>query len=279
MSGRDVPGDLPEFAAPPFDAAADLCGDVTGAGLRALFAGNQYMVLPELVAGFGTAYPAAGPVFYETLPPGIVVAQLRRGGLRIGGLELRFTPDVIAASPEALRELHDDGLVEAPRWYAGNTLALLVRRGNPAAVTGLADLARPGLRVALPNPRTEGIGRLALRALAAAGGDELRERVAGAKQRAGETVFTEIHHRQSPAWIAAGEVDAAVVWETEARHHAAIGTPAESVPIAAGAGQRGDYAAAVVTAAPHRAAAERFVAYLAGGPGQAVYARYGFTTR
>jgi molybdate transport system substrate-binding protein len=276
MSGPE-PAPLAEFTAPPFDAAEDLCGDLAGAGLRALFAGNQYMVLPELVAGFTAAHPGAGPVFYETLPPGIVIAQLRRGGLRMGLLELRFTPDLIAASPAALADLHDDGLVEEPRWYASNYLTLIVARGNPAQVTGLSDLARPGLRVALPDPATEGIGQLALQALAAAGGEELREQVAGAKQRAGETVLTQIHHRQSPAWLAAGAIDAAFVWQTEAQHHGRLGTPVENVPIGLPACLAGGYAAAVVTAAPHRETAAEFLCYLAGPPGQATYQRHGFT--
>lgn len=279
MSGRDRADGPASFAAPPFDAAEDLCGDPVGAGLRALFAGNQYMVLPELAAGFASAHPRAGGVFYETLPPGVVVAQLRRGGLRMGALELRFTPDVIAASPAALGELHSDGLTGEPRWYASNTLALLVARGNPAGITGLGDLARPGLRVALPNPQTEGIGRLALQALAAAGGEELREKVAGAKQRAGETVLTSIHHRQSPAWLAAGTADAAIVWETEARHHAHLGTPVEAVPIEPAANQRGHYAAVAVTGAPHPETAGLFLNYLAGPAGRHRYARHGFTTQ
>lgn len=235
------------------------------------------MVLPELIAEFSRAHPPAGPVFYETLPPGVVVEQLRRGGLRMGALELRFTPDLIAASPDAMADLHGDGLVEEPRWYASNHLTLIVARGNPAKVTGLSDLARPGLRVALPNPATEGIGRLALRALTAAGGEELRKRVTEDKQHSGETVLTEIHHRQSPAWIAAGTMDAAFVWETEARHHVGLGTPIENVPIGPNS-PRGGYAAAVVTAAPHPEAAAQLLSYLTGPAGQANYRRHGFST-
>ncbi len=277
MSGPDPRPDLAEFAAAPFDAVADLCGDPTTAGLHALFAGNQYMALPDLVAGFLAAHSDTGPVFYETLPPGIVVAQLRQGGLRMGSLELRFTPDIIAASPRALTELHDEGLVGPPSTYASNVLALLVRAGNPASVSGLADLARPGLRVALPDPRTEGIGRLALQALTAAGGEQLHDTVFDAKRRIQETVLTSIHHRQSPAWLSAGTTDVAVVWETEAHHLIAQGAPVESVPIDPLVNQRGHYAAAMVTGAPHRASAESFLAYLIGPAGKAVYSRYGFT--
>ncbi len=277
MSGRDRQPDLARFAAAPFDAVTDLCGDPTTTGLRALFAGNQYMALPDLVADFLKVYPDVGSVFYETLPPGVVVAQLRQGGLRMGSLELRFTPDIIAASTRALNELHADGLVEPPRVYASNVLALLVRAGNPTGIVAMTDLARPGLRVALPDPLTEGIGRLALHALSAAGGDRLHDEVIEVKRRSGQTVLTTIHHRQSPAWLAEGTTDVAVVWETEAHHLIASGAPVELVAIDAAVNQRGQYAAAVVTAAPHRDVAEGFLDHLTGAAGRAVYSRYGFT--
>lgn len=144
------------FEAPPFDAIADLCGDPVNAGLRVLFAGNQYMAVGDLVSGFLEDHPAVGSVFYETLPPGIVLAQLRAGGLTIGSLTLRFDPDVVTASPRALRELELEGRVGPSRTYASNMLALMVANGNPTDVRSLHDLARPGVRVALPDPATEG---------------------------------------------------------------------------------------------------------------------------
>lgn len=122
-----------------------------------------------------------------------------------------------------------------------------------------------------------GIGRLSLRALTAAGGKQLYDEVFDAKLRAGETVLTSIHHRQSPAWLAEGTTDVAFVWETEALHHLAIGTPVEMVPIDPAVNQRGEYAAAVVNAAPHRQTAERFLDFLTGPVGHAVYEKFGFT--
>ena len=276
ISGRDY-SDLIEFAAPPFDAVADLCGDPTSAGLRALFAGNQYMVLPDLMTAFLDTHSDVGSLFYETLPPGIVLAQLRQGGLRMGSLVLTFTPDILAASPRALAKLHEEGLVGPSRTYASNILTLLVGVGNPLQVHSLSDLARPGLRIALPDPETEGIGRLALLALIAAGGNQLHDEVFNAKRRAGETVLTSIHHRQSPAWLAEGRTDVAFMWETEGLHHRTMGTSVEMVPIDPAVNQRGEYAAAIVNAAPHGQTAERFLDFLTGPVGQAVYEKFGFT--
>lgn len=280
MSGREAgrPSEgIAQFSAAPFDMAEDLCGD-PAADLVVFLAGNQFMVLPELVDGFLAAHPSAGSVFYETLPPGIVAEQFRRGGLRMGSLELRVQPDVLALSPAALAELHADGRVEPPRTYASNDLALLVKAGNPARVTGWGDLARPGLRVAFPDPRNEGIGGLALEAIQAAGGPGLRALVEHGKRDAGEVVFTTIHHRQGPAWLADGTTDIAVVWSTEALYHEARRAPFDTVVIAEAENRRGRYAASVVAGTAHREAAVSFMEYLCGEAGRAIYAAHGFSS-
>ncbi|HZD78537.1 MAG TPA: substrate-binding domain-containing protein [Actinomycetota bacterium] len=266
------------FQAPPFDAVLDLCGDPVTAHLRALLGGNQYMVLPDLFSSFLGSDPGAGPIFYETLPSGVLTEQLRLGGLHMGSLELRFTPDLIAAGPDALARLHREGLVESPAGYAGNVLALLVASGDPCDVGGMDDLGRAGLRVALPNPETEGIGGLTLQALEAAGGSELRDRVFVHKRGIGETVLTSIHQRQAPAWLREGSIDVAVVWDTEARHLVGAGVPVERVEIEALVNQRGHYAAAVVSRAPHHAAAGSLLRHLSGPDGASTYQRYGFST-
>jgi molybdate transport system substrate-binding protein len=279
MSGREggrEPVAPVEFAAAPFDMVEDLCGD-PGADLVVFFAGNQYMVVPDLVDGYLAAHPSVGSVFYETLPPGVVAAQLRAGGLRMGSLVLRVGPDVMASSPAALAELEHEGLVGPARSYASNDLAFLVTAGNPAGVGGWADLARPGLRVAFPDPGTEGIGRLALEALEGSGGAALRQRVEVDKAAGGEVVFTSIHHRQGPAWLEGGATDVAVVWSTEGRYHLERGGPFEMVALPDAQNRRGTYAAGVVTGAAHQEAAGWFVDYLCSQAGQAAYAAHGFS--
>lgn len=241
-----------------------------------LLAGNQFMVLPQLVARFLAAHDHVTSVFYETLPPGLVLAQFRRGGLRLGTLELRVRPDVLALAPARLAELHAEGLVGPPRTYASNDLALLVRVGNPAGISGWSDLLRPGIRVALPDPRTEGIGELALAAIQATGGAAMRRTIEHDKRRSGEVVLTSIHHRQSPAWLTSGDLDVAVVWSTEARHHLSLGAPFDVVALPAEHNRTGAYAAAAVIGAPHPRAAAAFVDYLCSDAGRSCFAEFGF---
>lgn len=270
--------EMPEFAAPPYDSVADLVGDPVGADLRALFAGNQFMVLPTLFERFTAGRTPRPVVFYETLPPGIVIRQLRSGGLRVGSLLLRFLPDVVAASPRALGQLHADGIVGAPRSYASNGLSLLVAQGNPAGIGGWEDLARDGVRVAFPDPGTEGIGRLALAALEAAGGKRLRDDVFVRGRERGLVRLTSIHHRQSVDRLREGSTDVAIVWQTEARYHVRAGRPVHEVPLPEQQNVVGEYAAATVVGAPHRALADALVDHLAGPEGRAVFGEFGFSS-
>ena len=214
---------------------------------------------------------------HETLPAGIVAEQLERGGgLRVGNLEIHVRADVFASGAGRMEKLRAAGLVEAPVTYATNDLALLVRAGNPKGVRGLADLARADLRLSLPDPKTEGIGRQIAQALERAGGPALREAVLGRKVREGTTTPTRIHHRQTPLAILDGAADAGVVWSTEARFQRRIGHPLEAIAIPPRQNATGSYQAAVVRGAPHPAAAQAFLELLRSDEGQAIYRSFGF---
>ena len=73
-----------QFSAPPVDAVSDLQGDVNDPQLVVFFAGNQFMVVHDLMASFKQAYPQYQRVFAETLPPGILAKQIERGVLVMG---------------------------------------------------------------------------------------------------------------------------------------------------------------------------------------------------
>ena len=44
---------------------------VDQADLILFMAGNQFMAMPEMVAGFQQVHPEVRNIFYETLPPGL----------------------------------------------------------------------------------------------------------------------------------------------------------------------------------------------------------------
>src|SRR6267142_4237756 len=69
------------FTVPGVDNVPDLQGDVNDPDLVVFLAGNQYMVVRDLVRAFKDARPAYQRVFVETLPPGVLVEQIEQGAL------------------------------------------------------------------------------------------------------------------------------------------------------------------------------------------------------
>ena len=266
----------PSFSATAIDDAMDLHGDPCNAQLVIFAGGNQWMVMPALLAAFRESHPGLDRIFYETLPPGILSKQLTSGSLSVGQLSLSAAPDVYMAGARNMHDVLGRGLVGAPITYATNSLAIAVRKGNPKHVVSLKDLGRPDVRVAMPNPAWEGIARQIQAAYRKAGGDALDTEIMVTKVRDGTTLLTQIHHRQTPMWLIDGRADAGPVWISEALYQQRIGAPIETVTIPATGNMQGMYQAAAVTHAPHPEMARAFVEFLAGPKAREIYRAYGF---
>lgn len=267
-----------QFSVPPFDAIADLHGDVADPQLTVFFAGNQFMVVHDLVAAFKRAHPEYRRVFVETLPPGILAKQIEGGTLVMGNLRIALKPDIFTAGKGSVERLQSEhGWFAASADYARNPLAILVAKGNPKHIEGLQDLGRPDVRVSMPNPAWEGIAKQIEAGYRKAGGAALDHAVMVTKVQDGSTFLTHIHHRQSPLRVLQGESDAAPVWSTEAYfqqqilHH-----PVETVAIPASQNVTATYTAARMKAAPHPQAAKDFLAFMQSPVAQAIYRKYGF---
>lgn len=266
------------FHVPDVDNVPDLHGNPCDARLVLFIGGNQFFVLPKLIAAFEAQHPElAGHIFYETLPPGILRKQMAAGNtITLGNLTLQVQPDVYEAGARVLKEMAQAGQVKSVVPYASNDLEIMVRAGNPKGIHSLGDLARPGLRLSMPNPQWEGVARQIADALKKAGGDALYQSVYEAKVKDGQTVLTEIHHRQTPMRIMNGQADAGVTWASEVRFQESIHNPIQGVPIPGSQNATAIYAGGVVSGAPHAAAAEQWLEFLKSGPAQAIYHQYGF---
>lgn len=133
-----------QFSAPPVDAIADLHGDIVDPQLTVFFAGNQFMVVHDLMAAFRTAHPQYQRIFVETLPPGILAKQIESGSLVMGNLRIALRPDVYTAGKNSIAEhQHKHSWFAETYDYTRNPLAILVAKGNPRHIRGLADLGQP----------------------------------------------------------------------------------------------------------------------------------------
>jgi len=151
-----------EFTVPQVDVLADFHGDLTDPKLVLYVGGNYFFALAPLVKEFEDEHPEfKGRLYWETIPPGMLVDQIKAGGtITSGNMTWTVKGDAYFAGLNAVKGLIGQGLLDAPAVpYVTNTLAIMVPKGNPRGITSLADLAKPDLRLAMPNPKYEGIAR------------------------------------------------------------------------------------------------------------------------
>jgi molybdenum ABC transporter molybdate-binding protein len=169
--------------------------------------------------------------------------------------------DVLAtADTRTMQEAVAGGAVEGEaEVFARNTMTLALPAGNPGRVTGLADLARPELRVAICEPRVP-CGTAAENLLAAAG-----------VTAEPDTLTTDV--KEATSLVSLGEADAALIYRTDA---AAEGDAVETIETPEAAEVVNEYPVAVVADAPNPDGAHLVVAAITGEPGLTILADAGF---
>lgn len=173
---------------------APACGGGPAAGTLTVFAASS------LTDAF-TALAAA----FEAGHPGIEVTVNFAGSSSLREQVLAGAPaDVFAAAAVAdMDSLAAAGaLAGEARIFARNTVVIAVPAGNPAGIAGPEDFARPSLLIGLCSPEVP-CGRYAREALAAAGVTPSPDTL-------------EPDARALLSKIAAGELDAGIVYATDA---------------------------------------------------------------
>lgn len=263
------------FTVPGVDNAPDLFGDIIDPQLVIFFAGNQFMVIDSLIHDFKKTYPQYQRVFAETLPPGILAQQILTGSLVMGNMKIDLKPDIYTAGKARIDQLKDSFTVV--KNYAGNRLAIMVQKGNPKKIKGLADLGATNIKVSMPNPAWEGIGKRIEEAYIKAGGNALQKSIMDTKVKQQTTWLTKIHHRETPMRIMYKQSDAGPVWYTEAYYQQLLKHPVDIVPVPEQHNIHASYWAGIMKRAPHPQAAKDFMDFMMSERGQSIYRYFGFT--
>ncbi|HET8929257.1 MAG TPA: molybdate ABC transporter substrate-binding protein [Acidimicrobiales bacterium] len=222
--------------------------------VRVLAAASLTGAFAELADAFEATYPGAR-VATSFGASSDLVARIHQGApadvLATADTE---TMDLAADPPDGSR-----GDVATPVTLTCNTMMIITARGNPLHITSLADLARPDVRFALcaePVP----CGRLGRQVLHDAGVDA-------------RPVGSEANVKAVVAKVIAGEVDAGIVYVTDAR----VARPrASSVAIPAQNNVVTTYPIAVARDADNATAARAFVTFATGPTGRSILRSYGF---
>jgi molybdate transport system substrate-binding protein len=276
--------DKKKFPVIPSDRADDLhhLEIANEADLVLFMAGNQFMVMDEIISVFKKKSPDIENIFYETLPPGLELKQILAGGAVFRDNVLDVQADVYSSvSENAMKTLEDAGHILKKEYhlYLHNRLTLMVAENNPAGITSVADLGKDRIRISQPDPANEDIAYHIIDMYREAGGDELVHRIMEKKRAEGTAVFTVVHHRETPLRIIKQTVDAGPVWATEAVYAKASGLSIEVVEPGKDLDQREriKYYICKLKHAPHPENADRFIDFITSPAAGRIYEKYGFT--
>ena len=267
----------------PADREDDLhnLGFADVADLVLFVAGNQFMVMEELLKAFQGKYPEVKKIFYETLPPGLELKQILAGGALFQENLIDVRPDVYASVSEAaMKQLQQNEFISGEDYflYLHNRLVLMVPEGNPAQITSVEDLARSEVRISQPNPEYEDIAFHIMDMYRQAGGEALVHRVMEEKRAEGTTILTVVHHRETPLRIQMGTVDVGPVWATEIQHARQTKLAVDMVNPGEGLDQREkiNYYICKLKGSGKPENGAKFLKFIRSPVAQGIYERYGF---
>ena len=225
---------------------------VTG-DLTVLAAASLTDSFKEIGTTFETANPGS-KVTFSFAASSSLVTQINQGA----------PADVFASADTAnmdkLTAATGAGVSAAPITFATNKLQIIVGKGNPKGIAGVADLAKSGLIYVTAAPEVP-IGAYAKQVL-----DKAKVTVT---PKSLEADVKSVVNK-----VTLGEADAGIVYATDVK---AAGDKAAGVVIPDDLNVVATYPIAVTKATKNSAAATAFVSFVAGTQGQTILAKYGFT--
>jgi molybdate transport system substrate-binding protein len=229
-------------------ATGDVGSKLTGA-LNVFSAAS----LTEAFTEMGKSFEAKNPgvdVTFNFGASNALVEQVNQGA----------PADVLATADEAnMAKASAAGNVANRKVFVRNRLAIMVAKGNPKKLQGLADLARPGVVFVMCAP-TVPCGRFGAEALNKAG--------VRAQPRSQEESVKGVVSK-----VTFGEADAGIVYVSDIR---AVGDKAEGVVIPDQHNVIATYPIASLTKAQSPQLAQAWVDFVLSEEGQAILFRFGF---
>ncbi len=169
--------------------------------------------------------------------------------------------DIFAsAAPANMKTVTDAGNADgSPVTFVKNQLVIAVPKGNPKGIGSLADLAKPGVKVALCAEQVP-CGAAAKKAL-------------GAAEVALTPVTLETDVKQALSKVKLGEVDAALVYRTDTK---ASSSDVDGLEFPESSGAINEYPIVLLKDAPNKTGAQAFLDYVRSEKGAAVLTAAGF---
>ncbi len=235
-------------------------GGATGGATGAASGSAEQTVTVFAAASLKESFTRLGREFEAAHPGTRVVFNFGASSTLAAQINLGAPADVFAsASAKNMQEVVSAGGANPPQVFARNVLAIAVPADNPGRVGSLADLARPGVKLAVCQPAVP-CGVLAAKVF-----DKAKVNATPVTREADvKAVLTK---------VTLGEVDAGLVYTTDVK---SAGTKVKGIPMPAGIDASTEYPIATLTKAPHPSMAQAFADAVRSPSGTAVLKAAGF---
>jgi molybdate transport system substrate-binding protein len=241
---------------------------------RTTATGRRVEVTVFAAASLTDAFQVIGKNFEETTP-GTRVTFNFAGSQQLAQQIVQGAPADVFASADA-KQMNvvvkaGETVGEAPRIFAHNRLVVIYPASNPAKLSRLQDLAKPGVKIILADKAVP-VGRYALDFL-----DKASKDSAFGPTYKDAVLKNVVSYEQDVKAVLSkvelGEADAGIVYTTDA----ALDTgKVDQIAIPDQLNTIASYPIVAIKASKHVALAEKLVAYILSPDGQAVLAKYGF---
>jgi molybdate transport system substrate-binding protein len=209
----------------------------------------------------------------ETSHPGLKIVYNFGGSPALRTqLEQGAHADVFVSADGAQMELaKKSGVIQGETpVFIKNRLVVIVPNTNPGKVTEFRDLAKPGLKLDLANPKVP-VGNYSRQAISKAS----IEYGADFEQRAlGNIISEEENVKQVVTKVQLGEADAGIVYISDVTPKVSKDVP--TVPIPDAYNQIATYPISLTKGVKNRTAADAFIAFVMSAEGQAVLKTHNF---
>lgn len=241
-----------------------LAGVILTAGCTSAESAEDKTLLVYCGAGMKEPMDEIAQVFYDQ--EGVQIEYTYGGSAQLlSQIELYQAGD--AYMPGALSYIQsamDKGFVDKSENIIYHVISIIVPKGNPANITTLEDLTKPGVRVAIGEPTGPAIGQGTKKMLEKDGlWDAVSENVVVKSATVNELLV----------YIAMNQADAALVYEDLFNPEAM-----EKIDIPQKQGKVDIVPIGTLTFSDNKETAEKFMNFVASAEGKAIFAEYGFET-
>ena len=158
---------------------------------------------------------------------------------------------------------------EATKVFLTNQLVVVLPENNPAGITTLEDLSKPGIKLVLAAEEVPAgkYARQILENLNASFGSDYKESALA------NVVSNEDNIKQAVTKVQLGEADASIVYVSDA----VAASDLQTIEIPVAMNVIAEYDIAALTQSSHPELANEFIQYVLSAEGQATIAKWGFT--